>query len=84
METARVKELMAAKPLLCHVTDAFNGRCTFFAVVFTVCGIILAFQGKLTMQYVALVGSIQGLIVAHSAKEDYHERNSGPDTPQNS
>jgi|SRR5579864_2240785 len=77
-EVARVKsELSQAKPLFCKLTDMFNGTSRFFAVVFTVCGIILAFKGHLTMEYVALVGSIQGLIVGHSIAQDYHERNSG-------
>lgn len=49
-----------------------KGRNTFFALVFTAAGIVLAFEGKLTMQYVALVGAIQTLIVAHSVKEDWH------------
>jgi hypothetical protein len=64
------------KPLFCHVTDMFNGTCRFFAVVFTTVGIILAFMGKLTAEYVALVGSIQALLVGHSIGQDYHERNS--------
>lgn len=54
--------------------DWFGGRCTFFAFLFTGAGIGLAFTGHLTADYVALVGAIQALIVAHSAKEDYHER----------
>lgn len=51
-----------------------GGRSTFFALVFTAAGIGLAFTGHLTASYVSLVGAIQALIVAHSAKEDYHER----------
>jgi hypothetical protein len=49
----------------------FSGRCTFFALVFTGVGIMLSFRGKLTADYVALVGAIQALILAHSVKEDY-------------
>lgn len=56
------------------VFDFFCGRCTFFALMFTGAGVVLAFAGKLTGDYVALVGAIQALLVAHSAKEDYHER----------
>ncbi len=74
----RVKDVRGlARPFFARVTDLFNGRCTFFAVVFTAVGIILAFMGKLTTQYVALVGAIQTLLVAHSAKEDYSDHNSG-------
>ena len=74
-------EAANAKPLFAKLTDMFSGRCTFFAVVFTVVGIILAFKGKLSGEYVALVGAIQALLVVHSTKEDYHERNSGDDAP---
>jgi len=49
----------------------FQGRATFFALAFTVTGIVLAFKGKLDMSFVGLVGAIQALIVLHSAKEDY-------------
>jgi len=48
-----------------------GGRSTFFALIFTAAGIGLAFRGELSGSFVALVGSIQSLIVAHSAKEDY-------------
>lgn len=51
----------------------FNGRCTFFAILFSVVGIYLALIGKLTAEYVALVGSIQTLLVAHSVKEDMND-----------
>jgi hypothetical protein len=54
--------------------NLFGGRCTAFAVTFTVCGIILAFHGKLDMTYIAFVGAIQSLLVAHSWKEDFYER----------
>lgn len=48
-----------------------QGRATAFAITFTACGIILAFRGKLTGDYVALVGAIQTLVIGHSLKEDY-------------
>lgn len=54
----------------------FQGRATTFAIVFTICGLILAFQGKLTGEYVALVGAIQTLIIGHSLKEDWFARRS--------
>lgn len=53
----------------------FQGRFTTFAIAFTVCGIVLAFFGKLTADYVALVGAIQALLAAHSFKEDWRDRN---------
>lgn len=75
-QVARIKaEFQQAKPLFCRLTDMFNGTCRFFAVVFTTVGIILAFMGKLTADYVALVGAVQALLVTHSVAQDYHERN---------
>jgi hypothetical protein len=54
-----------------RVFNFFQGRSTFFACVFVASGIVLAFLGKLTGEFVALVGAIQTLIVAHSVKEDF-------------
>lgn len=51
----------------------FQGRATAFAIVFTAAGIILAFKGKLTGDFVALVTAIQGLVFAHSIKEDVRD-----------
>lgn len=53
----------------------FGGRCTTFAIAFFVIGVFLEMRGHLSAQFVALAGIIQALILAHSAKEDYHERN---------
>jgi hypothetical protein len=49
----------------------FQGRSTFFALFFTAVGTILAFEGKLTVAFVSLIGAIQTLIVVHSYKEDW-------------
>lgn len=55
----------------------FQGRFTFFAIVFTVLGTWLEFHGKLEANYVALMTLVQGLVLAHSIKEDYHARKCG-------
>lgn len=57
------------------VTNWFGGKSVFFASVFTVVGIILAFLGKLTPNYIALAGAMQTLIAGRSIADDYHERN---------
>lgn len=57
-----------------RVYNFFGGTSRFFALGFAVCGTVLAFEGKLTSVYVALVTALQALIVGHSIKEDYHER----------
>lgn len=51
----------------------FQGRATAFAIAFTVVGIILAFRGKLTGDYVAFISAIQALVVGHSLKDDYFQ-----------
>ena len=52
----------------------FCGRCTFFAILFTTVGIIQELRGKLDMNFVAFVGAIQALLLAHSAKQDWNQQ----------
>ena len=52
----------------------FQGRATAFAIVFAAVGIRLAFTGKLDANYALFVTAVQGLIFAHSCKEDWHEQ----------
>ncbi len=49
----------------------FQGRSTFFAIVFTVCGLIGFFKRYDLTSYALFVGAIQAMVVAHSAKEDW-------------
>jgi hypothetical protein len=56
------------------IFNFFQGRSTAFALIFTVCGIILTFQGKLTANYALFVTAIQGLVFAHSCKEDWQQQ----------
>jgi len=78
-DVARVKQTYQGLGLVASFFTMFQGRATTFAIVFTVCGLILAFQGKLTPEYVALVGAIQALIIGHSLKEDWFARRDRPD-----
>lgn len=48
----------------------FCGRSTFFAIALLTVGCILAFKGKLTSQFVAMGGMLQGWVVAHSIAQD--------------
>jgi hypothetical protein len=48
-----------------------QGRHTLFAMIELAIGSALAWFGKLDMNFVALVGVIQGMILGHSVKEDY-------------
>src|SRR5271168_5220329 len=52
----------------------FCGRCTTFAILFTVVGIVQEFRGKLDMTFVAFVGAIQSLLLAHSYKQDLSDQ----------
>ena len=51
-----------------------NGRSTAFAAFFTGFGSLLAWCGKLTPTYIALVTAIQGNVDLHSVKEDYFSK----------
>jgi len=53
----------------------FMGRCTFFAIVFTIVGLYgwLKLNRDLT-SYALFVTAIQGLLVLHSWKEDVAEQ----------
>lgn len=53
--------------------NVFCGRATTFAIFFTLAGTTLAFKGHLDASYVALITAIQGLVFAHSWKEDVME-----------
>jgi hypothetical protein len=56
------------------IFNLFQGRCTFFAIVFSIVGIVLAFRGKLDANYAMFITAIQGLLVLHSWKEDIAEQ----------
>ena len=75
-DIAAVKATYEGLGVVASFFSFMQGRSTTFAIVFTICGIVLAFQGKLTGEYVGLVGAIQTLIVAHSVKEDLRDMRS--------
>lgn len=56
-----------------------QGRSTAFAVFFAVSGLVLECFGKLSLNYVALIGAVQGLVVVHSYKEDKMKQPGGDD-----
>ena len=65
--------LRAGTGIMPALFNFFCGRATTFAIVFTAVGIVLAFKGKLDSNFVALVAAMQGLVFAHSWKEDVSE-----------
>lgn len=68
------------------VYNWFGGRSTAFALWFFIVGVILAFQNKLSVNYIALAGALQTLIATRSIAGDHHERSKvvipGPMGPQ--
>ena len=54
--------------------NMFQGRCTFFAIVFSIMGLIGWLKGKDLTSYALFVTAIQGLLVLHSWKEDIAEQ----------
>lgn len=54
--------------------NLFMGRCTFFAIVFTIVGIIGWFRGRDLTSYALFVGAVQALLVVHSWKQDVNDQ----------
>lgn len=52
------------------VLQMTHGRTTAFFVLFFLSGHALALLGKLTTTYIAYMGTLGGLVLAHSIKED--------------
>jgi hypothetical protein len=50
------------------------GRCTFFATAFSVVGCYGWLHGRDLTSFAVFAGAIQALLLAHSAKEDYNQR----------
>lgn len=69
--------------------DAFfglwKGRCTFFAIVFSIVGLYgwLVLSRDLT-SFALFAGAIQALLLAHSAKEDWNSQQQAQQQSQRS
>lgn len=70
----RAENNLQKSGLVAPLFNFFQGRATAFAILFSAVGIRLAFMGKLDANYALFVTAIQGLIFAHSCKEDWHEQ----------
>ncbi len=57
-----------------------GGLSEFWAFVFSVTGIVLAFRGKLDGNFAAMIVAIQGLLVAHDAIDGFldHKKRDQP------
>lgn len=60
------------------VLQITHGRTTLFFGLFFITGNVLAWFGKLSPSYVAYMGTLGGLVVGHSLKDDLAEKWNGP------
>jgi hypothetical protein len=63
--------------------DWAQGRHTAFAAYFAIVGSVFQWFHHLDSNYIALIAAVQGLVLAHSAKEDYFESKKPVDKVQN-
>lgn len=60
------------------VLQVTHGRTTAFFILFFISGNVMAWEKKLSPSYVAFMGTLGGLVVGHSIKEDWAEKINGP------
>jgi hypothetical protein len=58
-----------------------HGRTTAFFIAFFLTGHAMAWFGKLTLVYVSFMGTLGGLVLGHSIKEDVMAKKNGPPPP---
>lgn len=58
------------RELVHKVLQVTHGRTTAFFVAFFIAGHVMAWFGKLTPTYVGYLGTLGGLVLGHSIKED--------------
>jgi hypothetical protein len=63
------------------ILQVTHGRTTAFLIAFFVSGNVLAYIDKLTPVYVAFMGTLGGLVLGHSIKEDIVAGINGPPAP---
>lgn len=54
--------------------NIFQGRCTFFAICFSIAGVWGWIHGRDVTSFSIFVTAVQGLLVLHSWKEDVAEQ----------
>ncbi len=70
----RAKQIIQSGVML-PVYNFAGGLSEFWALVFGVVCIVLAFKGKLDANFAMAVTAITGILAAHDAADDYHWRN---------
>jgi hypothetical protein len=72
-DVQKVRETYQGLGVVASFFSWFQGRATFFAIIFTVCGLIGFFKRIDLGSYSLFVASILTGVVGHSLKEDYFE-----------
>jgi hypothetical protein len=75
VRAAQVFQAVTKAGAISPIFNMFQGRCTFFAIAFSVVGIVGWLKGRDLTSYALFVTAIQGLLVLHSWKEDIAEQN---------
>ena len=73
-DVQRATETYKGLGLTASFFSFFQGRATTFAIVFTIVGIIGFLKHYDLTSYALFVTAIQGLVFAHSCKEDWFAR----------
>lgn len=63
------------------VLQLTQGRTTAFFIAFFITGNLFQIFHALTPTYVGFMGTLGGLVIGHSFKEDYAEKMNGPRPP---
>jgi hypothetical protein len=63
------------------VLQITHGRTTAFFILFFLSGHAMALLGKLNPSYIGFMGTLGGLVLTHSIKEDFMEAKVGPRPP---
>jgi hypothetical protein len=61
-----------------RILQITHGRTTAFFIAFFFAGHAMAWFGKLTLVYVSFMGTLGGLVLGHSIKEDVVAMKNGP------
>jgi|SRR6267142_5279013 len=72
---------LAKNAALAPIYNFAGGLSEFWALVFSVTGIVLAFRGKLDGNFAAMIVAIQGLLVAHDAIDGFLANKNGGGPP---
>lgn len=75
-----LKEKLLNGAAITTLFNIFKGRCTFFAIVFSIIGCFgWLVLGRDLTSFALFAGAIQSLLVIHSAKEDWFSKQNGGD-----